>query len=161
MKMPGSRSPELVRDCPQQAEDSGSHFFSQEVDMATEKSAAGKPRTGRASERGEHERITIENVNVPGYATRVDARMYHAMRQAMLRVLPSMAPGLTHAEIRGAVVSHLPSELFPGGAKAVWWAKTVQLDLEAKGVLVREATKPLRWHQRSESQPAPPTTRLI
>jgi hypothetical protein len=30
---------------------------------------------------------------------------------------------------------HLPQNLFPGGAKAGWWAKTVQLDLEARGLL--------------------------
>ena len=35
-------------------------------------------------------------------------------------------------------------DLFPGGAKAGWWFKAVQLDLEAKAVLVREPTKPLR-----------------
>jgi hypothetical protein len=34
-----------------------------------------------------------------------------------------------------------------GDDKAGWWAKAVQLDLEAKGIVVREATKPLRWHQ--------------
>lgn len=27
------------------------------------------------------------------------------------------------------------------------WAKTVQLDLEAKKMLVREDVKPLRWHR--------------
>ncbi|WP_394727903.1 DUF6958 family protein [Altererythrobacter sp. GH1-8] len=32
------------------------------------------------------------------------------------------------------------------GKTSGWWAKTVQLDLEAKGKLVREETKPLRWH---------------
>lgn len=69
------------------------------------------------------------------------------MRQAMLQVLPFEAPGLTQAEVREAVVPHLPEELYPAGAKAGWWAKTVQLDLEAKGIVVREATKPLRWHQ--------------
>lgn len=33
------------------------------------------------------------------------------------------------------------------GAKAMWWSKTVQLDLEAKGLLGREQSKPLRWHR--------------
>jgi len=42
---------------------------------------------------------------------------------------------------------HLSEELFPGGAKAGWWAKTVQLDLEAQGKWVREDTKPLRWYK--------------
>jgi hypothetical protein len=41
-------------------------------------------------------------------------------------------------------LKHLPEELFPGGAKAGWWTKAVQLDLEAKKVIVREKTTPLR-----------------
>jgi len=40
-----------------------------------------------------------------------------------------------------------PADLFPGGAKAGWWMKTVQLDLEAKRIIAREKTKPLRWHR--------------
>jgi hypothetical protein len=92
-------------------------------------------------------KITVENVNVPGHTTRVSKAMYDAMKQAMWKVIPSKPPGLTQNEIREAVVPHLPPDLFPGGAKAGWWAKTVQLDQEAKRTLVREATKPLRWHR--------------
>jgi len=69
------------------------------------------------------------------------------MRQAMLQALPGQAPGLTQDEIRKAVLSYLPEQLFPGRANSGWWAKTVQLDLEAKKRLVRENTKPLRWHR--------------
>jgi hypothetical protein len=43
----------------------------------------------------------------------------------------------------------LPSCPNPGGAKAGWWVKTVQLDQEAKGSVVREPGKPLRWHRRN------------
>lgn len=93
------------------------------------------------------ERIVVENINTPGRTTRVNAAMYHAMRRAMLAVLPFEEPGLTQAEMREAVIPHLSEDLYPGGAKTGWWAKTVQLDLEAKGIVVREATKPLRWHQ--------------
>ncbi len=93
------------------------------------------------------EKITVENVNVPGWSNRVSKVMYDAMKAALWVVLPTEPPGLTQGEIREAVVPHLPEDLFPGGAKAGWWAKSVQLDLEAKGVLVREATKPLRWHR--------------
>jgi hypothetical protein len=96
---------------------------------------------------GMEEKITVENVNVPGNTTRVNKAMYEAMKLAMWKVLPSKAPGLTQNEIREAVVPHLPEDLFPGGAKAGWWAKTVQLDQEAKGNLVREPSKPLRWHR--------------
>ena len=90
------------------------------------------------------EKIEIENVNHPGHVTRVDPDMYEAMKRAFLKILPKTSPGLTVAEIRERVIAHLPEELFPKGAKAGWWAKTVQLDLEAKGVVAREKTKPLR-----------------
>ena len=93
------------------------------------------------------EKIVVENVNVPGSKVRVSKAMYDAMKQAMWQVLPATAPGLTQSEIREAVIPHLPADLYPGGAKAGWWAKTVQLDLEAKGALVREPSKPLRWHR--------------
>jgi hypothetical protein len=93
------------------------------------------------------DKVIVENANVPGKTSRVNAAKYHAMREAMLRVLPSEEPGLNQAEIREAVVPHLPDDLFPGGKAAGWWAKSVQLDLEAKGLVIRESTKPLRWHQ--------------
>jgi hypothetical protein len=92
-------------------------------------------------------RVTIENVNHPGSTSTVDADMYHAMRRAMLKVLPTEAPGLTEAQMRDALMPQLPDDFFPGGAKAGWWSKSVQLDLEAKGVIARESAKPLRWHR--------------
>jgi len=56
--------------------------------------------------------------------------------------------GLTYEEIAGAVKAYLPPDLFPGGAKAGWWTKTVQLDLEAKGVVIREAaSSQLHWRR--------------
>ncbi|MGD8634529.1 MAG: hypothetical protein PVF85_13230 [Anaerolineales bacterium] len=94
-----------------------------------------------------NEKVVVENINVPGRTTRVDAAMYNAMKDAMLKVLPATAPGLNQSEVREAVKPHLPEELYPGGQKVGWWAKTVQLDLEAKGVIEREQSKPLRWHK--------------
>ena len=91
--------------------------------------------------------IDVKNVNVPGYTHKVDAIKYEAMKKALLKVLPKKAPGLTQTEMRKAVVPHLPDDEFPGGAKAEWWSKCVQLDLEARGVVRREDTKPLRWHR--------------
>jgi hypothetical protein len=93
------------------------------------------------------EKITVENVNVPGITTQVSKAVYEAMQQAMWKVLPTKSPGLTQVEIREPVIPYLPEDLFAGGAKVGWWAKTVQLDQEAKGNLVREASKPLRWHR--------------
>jgi hypothetical protein len=93
------------------------------------------------------EKIEIENVVSPGRTYRVDADKFNAMKQAFLKVLPARSPGLTAEEIGKAVLPHLPHDLFPGGAKAGWWKKAVQLDLEAKHIAVREKTKPLRWHK--------------
>lgn len=95
------------------------------------------------------EKIEVENINVPGQVTRVDAAKYNAMKKAFLKILPNASPGLNQTEIRETVKQHLSDDLFPAGATAGWWAKTVQLDLEAKEVVVREATKPLRWHKKS------------
>lgn len=92
-------------------------------------------------------RVVIKNINVPGRTSRVDGEKYEAMRSALLRVLPKKAPGLTQGEMFKAILSYLPDDLFPGGAKANWWAKTVQLDLEARRLVTRENTKPLRWHR--------------
>lgn len=93
------------------------------------------------------DKISVENVNVPGKTSRANAAKYEAMKQAMLQVLPREEPGLTQADIREAVLLQLPDDLYPDGSTAGWWAKTVQLDLEAKGIVIREATQPLRWHQ--------------
>ena len=73
--------------------------------------------------------------------------MYRAMKQAYLKAVPPTPPGLTLAEIGERLKPHLPQALFPGGAKAGWWAKTVQLDLEAKGIVVRENSKQIRLHK--------------
>lgn len=94
----------------------------------------------------DEELMVVENVNVPGYTTRVNKTMYQAMLLAMQKAVPSQAPGLTQAEVIEAVKTYLPDELFPGDQKVGWWMKSVQLDQEAKGNLVREPSKPLRWH---------------
>ncbi len=92
-------------------------------------------------------KIMVENVNVPGYSHPVDAKMYGAMRKALLKALPSRSPGLTQSEMLKSLIPLLPTDLFPKGAKAGWWMKTVQLDLEAKGAVIREPSKPLRWRK--------------
>jgi hypothetical protein len=88
--------------------------------------------------------INVENVNHPGHVRQVDADLYAAMKRALLKILPNASPGLTLSEVQQQLPAHLPEKLFPQGAKAGWWAKTVQLDLEAKGIVAREKTKPLR-----------------
>lgn len=92
-------------------------------------------------------RIVVQNVLSPGRTHTVDAAKYGAMKTALLKVLPSKAPGLTQAEIKSALLPLLSEVHFPGGEKAGWWLKCVQLDLEAKGNMLRQnSAKPLRWH---------------
>ena len=84
---------------------------------------------------------------IPPPPSRSTLAMYEAMKQAFLKVLPKTAPGLTADELREAVLPHLPEDLYPEGAKAGWYTKAVQLDLEAKGIIAREKTTPLRLHK--------------
>ena len=96
------------------------------------------------------DRIEIENVVSPHHKQKVDRTKYMAMRKALLAVLPNDPPGLTVAEAKDALLPDLPDDLWPGGAKAGWWLKAVQLDLEAKGVIGRAAMKPVRLFRRVE-----------
>jgi len=93
------------------------------------------------------EKIEIENVNAPHHVARVDRAKYEAMRTALLGVLTRDPPGMTGAEMKSALLATLDPTLFPGGEKAGWWMKTVQLDLEAKGLVARADTKPLRFRR--------------
>ena len=65
------------------------------------------------------------------------------MGEKILRMAHQL-PGETDIEREA---ERLPDDLFPGGEKAGWWTKCVQLDLEAKGLVVRDAGKPLRWRR--------------
>ncbi|WP_430403513.1 DUF6958 family protein [Hyphomonas sp.] len=91
------------------------------------------------------DRIEIENFTSPGQVRRVDRAKFSAMKDALLQVLPAQSPGLTAAEAKQRLLPLLPQDLFPNGEKAGWWMKAAQLDQEAKGVIRREATKPLRF----------------
>lgn len=89
--------------------------------------------------------IVVENVNTPGKTSRVNAAKYHAVSQAMLSVMAQTAPGQTFADLKTATLTQLPDDMFPQGDKLSWWMKSVQLDLEAKGLIKRAPTKPLRF----------------
>lgn len=99
------------------------------------------------------EMTVVENINTPGRTSRVQAQKYEIVREILLRVLPPESPGLTQKEMGDVVRPHLPAELWPGGEKCLWWVKTVQLDLEAKGLVRRVKSGGLtRWH-RNPSDP--------
>lgn len=93
------------------------------------------------------DKIEVENPNTPGRTEGLDRAKYEAMRDALLPVLPDAPPGLTVAEAKAALLPHLDENLFPGGAKAGWWLKAVQLDLEAKKVIARADGSPVRLYR--------------
>jgi hypothetical protein len=88
----------------------------------------------------------------PGKTRSVDADLYDAMKRAFLKVVPKSSPGITLAGLRKRLLKELPEDLYPKGAKASWWSKTVQLDLEAKRIIERERSKPLRLRVCSPSR---------
>jgi hypothetical protein len=102
---------------------------------------------------------TMELLNVlqPGKTCAVKRHRHDVIRAAILEALPSALPRITVADPGKAVRAHLPETRFPGGATAGWWIKAVQLDLEARGTIMREATKPLRLHKtilhKTETRP--------
>ena len=57
--------------------------------MPSKKRTLARAPAARRQRSGADVKITVENVNVPGYTTRLDAAMYGAMRRAILTVLPA------------------------------------------------------------------------
>jgi hypothetical protein len=106
-----------------------------------------KPAAEKKKVQTERPMIVVRTPNQPNYTQRVDAEAYEAMRKTMLKVLPAKAPGLTQAEMWAALEKAAPKPLFGTRWKVGWWMKTVQLDLEVKKLVLREDTKPLRWHR--------------
>ena len=93
--------------------------------------------------------IEIRNVNIPDKVSKVNAGKYEAMKRILIKILPKNPPGITQSEMGIAVLSHLPQDIWPEGEKSMWWVKTVQLDLEAKGLIIRNRnSKPARWYRR-------------
>lgn len=91
--------------------------------------------------------IEVQTINVPGSARRVNQEKYQFIKNVMLSILPSSSPGLTQKEMLEIIRKESAGSLFPGGERSGWWAKIVQLDLEAKKIIIRENTKPLRWYK--------------
>jgi hypothetical protein len=97
----------------------------------------------RTVEQSARDRVVVEDVNHPGRTSTVDGAKYREAKAALLAALPKSG-GLTQAEMIAGVRKRLTGEL---AAKAGWWTKCVQLDLEAKGVVVRDGMKPVRWRK--------------
>jgi hypothetical protein len=108
--------------------------------MATTKKPAKK---APAKPKLEKRIVQTLNVNAPGKTYPRDAAKYEAARKAFLKVLPKTGPGVTQSEMMALMKQALPASEW--GTTQGWWAKTVQLDAEARGEVVRDGGKPLRW----------------
>lgn len=83
------------------------------------------------------------NVNAPGRTYPRDADKYEAARKVFLKTLPKTGPGVTQSEMMALMKKALPASEW--GTTQGWWTKTVQLDAEARGEVVRDGCMPLRW----------------
>ena len=90
---------------------------------------------------------TIEILTRDGKPWRVNRAKFEAMDKALMAVLPTEPPGLTVAEAKAALLPSLSEALFPGGDKAGWWIKAVQLDHEARGTIARAKGSPVRLYR--------------
>ncbi len=77
--------------------------------------------------------------------TRVDAEKYEIMRKALLKAVPRTKTGIAFKDLPGAVAKALPTGDRARFGSIAWYATTVKLDLEARGLLERiPGSKPQR-----------------
>lgn len=102
--------------------------------------------------------VKAQNVNHPGYTENLKEEKYTLIRTAILAALPPSTDrdGMSFAQLEEQVRQYLerqntPAELFPKPGSVRWYTKTVQLDLEAKGLIER-----LPHHSPLHLRQAPP-----
>ena len=93
------------------------------------------------------DKVEVQNINHPGLIERVRRDKYVDMKSALLKVLPSEPPGMSVKDALEALIPSLDQDLFPKRKTSGWWQKTVQLDLEAKGIIARADIKPLHLYK--------------
>jgi uncharacterized protein DUF6958 len=75
----------------------------------------------------------------------VDPEKYDRVRAAILQTLPATDDGMTWAELCERIAPLLPESIFRHMGTVRWYAKAVQLDMEAKGEIVRLSdSRPIR-----------------
>ncbi len=62
---------------------------------------------------------------------------YEAVREAILAMLPASEDGMTWTELAERIAPRLPESLFRHRGTVRWYARAVQIDLEAGGVIER------------------------
>ncbi|VAW34600.1 hypothetical protein MNBD_CHLOROFLEXI01-2256 [hydrothermal vent metagenome] len=87
--------------------------------------------------------IKAQNVNHPDHRQNLKEEKYTIIREAMLAILPNdSSDGMPFAQLEDEVKAYLiaknvPTEMFPKLGSVRWYCKSVQLDLEAKGLIER------------------------
>jgi hypothetical protein len=117
--------------------------------MATKpgKAAAKKPAAKKApAAKAKPEIVQVLNVNAPGKTYPRNAEKYEAARKVFLKVIPKTGPGVTQSEMMALMKKALAESDF--GTTVGWWTKTVQLDAEARGEVIRDGGTPLRWKRK-------------
>lgn len=82
------------------------------------------------------EKIETRNATEGAAGVRIDRDKYDAMKKALLAVIPRRADGVAFKDLVGLVKPLLPDDVF-AGASPSWYATTVKLDLEARGLIER------------------------
>jgi hypothetical protein len=110
------------------------------------------------------DQIEVFNVNHPGRSSFVSKDKYKEVKRVLKDYMPDKSPGLTQDEMASLVIEHVSGKVFEDRTKAGWWMKSVQLDLEAREVMIRENSRPLRWHydtMKEEQTPAATESNVI
>lgn len=77
--------------------------------------------------------------------TRVDAEKYEIMRKAILKAVPRSTTGIAFKDLPAAVAKALKTADRARFGSIAWYATTVKLDLEARGLIERiPGSKPQR-----------------
>ena len=94
------------------------------------------PLEGRDLSRGHEERVDALHPDPKKKGTRISREMYEAVREAILDAVPADEPGLRFGDLSKEVEERAPRHVFEN-ASVSWYATTVKLDLEARGLISR------------------------
>ncbi len=75
---------------------------------------------------------------------RISLEKYTLIRKQLLKILANKE--LTHTELMEKLYSHV-KDTFDGGVQ--WYGETVKLDLEARNLLERTLTKPVKYRLKA------------
>jgi uncharacterized protein DUF6958 len=78
---------------------------------------------------------------------KIDRNKYDTLKKAIVSVLRK--DEVTHAEL----FSHLNKDLKSFSGNISWYGETVKLDLEARKIIERTASKPQRYRLKSRQSP--------